>query len=215
MREKNQRDFFALWISEIAQRKPQIFARIAFESLCRFGYQDSSELNHQTYFVPAPNPCSLQFNGTETSKSSRQGGIAPSLVIIFSIHSGLSGTSLKCMLIKRGERLCILASCAMLSASPDVSCSYQRRARAMAFRIALRLTKLEAAIMQLGNKSAQGDLRALHEFLALILRLEDTINTGRGALPLSELDQTVMENLRRRMASAQSPQERTKQEESK
>jgi len=62
------------------------------------------------------------------------------------------------------------------------------------------VTKLQAAVMQLGNKSAQGDLRASREFLALVQRSEESAACGAGPIPVGELDQQVMENLRRRMA---------------
>lgn len=62
------------------------------------------------------------------------------------------------------------------------------------------VTKLEAAVMQLSNKSAQGDLRASREFLALVQKSEETIQLGSGRLELGELDQPVLENLRRRMS---------------
>jgi len=62
------------------------------------------------------------------------------------------------------------------------------------------VTKLQAAVMQLGNKSAQGDLRASREFLALVQKSEESAASGAGPVPVAELDQQVMENLRRRMA---------------
>ena len=62
------------------------------------------------------------------------------------------------------------------------------------------VTKLQAILMQLGNKSAQGDLRASREFLALVQRSEESAASGAGPVPVAELDQQVMKNLRRRMA---------------
>jgi len=62
------------------------------------------------------------------------------------------------------------------------------------------VSKLEAVVMQLGNKSAQGDLRASREFLALVQRSEESLASGVGPLPVGELDQQVMENLHRRMS---------------
>jgi hypothetical protein len=63
------------------------------------------------------------------------------------------------------------------------------------------VTKIEATVMQLGNKSAQGDLRASREFLALIQRSEESLASGAGPIAVSELDQQVMENLRKRMVA--------------
>lgn len=67
------------------------------------------------------------------------------------------------------------------------------------------VTKLEAAMMQIGNKSAQGDLRASREFFALVQRSEESVDSGGSSLSINELDQPVIDNLRRRMASAQFP----------
>ncbi|MGA2908980.1 MAG: DUF5681 domain-containing protein [Terracidiphilus sp.] len=75
------------------------------------------------------------------------------------------------------------------------------------------VTKLEAAMMQLGNKSAQGDLRASREFFGLIQRSEDTVNSG-GTLPITELDQPVVENLLRRMSNIRSSPIEQDQEDS-
>ncbi len=78
-----------------------------------------------------------------------------------------------------------------------------------------KVTKIEAAMMQLGNKSAQGDLRASREFFALVQRSEDTVNSGGGALPITDLDQQVIENLRRRMSNIQPSPNKSSQEKSK
>lgn len=77
------------------------------------------------------------------------------------------------------------------------------------------VTKVEAAVTQLGNKSAQGDLRAAREFFALIQRSEEAADMGSSVLPINELDQTVLESLRRRMsnfATATSNSSREKEE---
>ena len=66
---------------------------------------------------------------------------------------------------------------------------------------------LEAAVMQLGNKSAQGDLRAAREFFSLVQRSEESVNSSSGPIELSDLDQPVLENLRRRLAKFQPLQE--------
>src|ERR1035441_8653643 len=61
------------------------------------------------------------------------------------------------------------------------------------------VTKLEAALMQLGNKAAQGDLRAQRELVNLVRISEEAANTGFSPLNSSEKDQKVLENLRCRM----------------
>jgi hypothetical protein len=63
------------------------------------------------------------------------------------------------------------------------------------------VTKIEATVMQLGNKSAQGDLRASRDFIALVQHSEESLVSGAGPVAISELDQQVMESLRKRMAS--------------
>lgn len=62
------------------------------------------------------------------------------------------------------------------------------------------VSKLQAAIMQLGNKSAQGDLRASREFLTLVQRSEDFAAAGSRGEGVQEADQRTMQNLRRRMS---------------
>ena len=61
------------------------------------------------------------------------------------------------------------------------------------------VTKLEATVMQLGNKAAQGELRATREFLPLVQRSEETLTAESGTLRIHELDQRVMQSLRQRM----------------
>jgi hypothetical protein len=62
------------------------------------------------------------------------------------------------------------------------------------------VSKLQAAIMQLGNKSAQGDLRASREFLTLVQRSEDSAAAGSRSEGVQEADQRTMQNLLRRMS---------------
>lgn len=65
-----------------------------------------------------------------------------------------------------------------------------------------RVTKLQAAVMQLGNKSAQGDLRALREFFALVQRSEESLaSSGQSLQLLTELDEPVLDSIRRRMST--------------
>lgn len=62
------------------------------------------------------------------------------------------------------------------------------------------VSKLQAAIMQLGNKSAQGDLRASREFLTLVQRSEESAAAGSRTEGVQEADQRTMQNLLRRMS---------------
>lgn len=55
--------------------------------------------------------------------------------------------------------------------------------------------------MQLGNKAAQGELRATRAFLPLVQQSEEAISTESAPLVVHELDQRVMQTLRRRMES--------------
>jgi hypothetical protein len=77
------------------------------------------------------------------------------------------------------------------------------------------VTKLEAALMQLGNKAAQGDLRAQRELVNLVRFSEEAANTGLSPLNSSEKDLKVMENLRRRMECISAEVESTKPESEK
>jgi Family of unknown function (DUF5681) len=63
------------------------------------------------------------------------------------------------------------------------------------------VTKLEATVMQLGNRAAQGELRATREFLPLVQRSEEAVSAESVPLVVHELDQRVMQSLRRRMES--------------
>jgi hypothetical protein len=65
------------------------------------------------------------------------------------------------------------------------------------------VTKLEATVMLLGNQAVQGDLRAQREFISLVRMSEDV--TTPEALPLTcEIDQKVIGNIVRRLASINS-----------
>jgi hypothetical protein len=72
------------------------------------------------------------------------------------------------------------------------------------------VSKLQAAMMQLGNKSAQGDLRASREFFALIQRSEESLGSGTGTVPFNELDRQTIESLLHRMSSFQAEEEKPK-----
>lgn len=77
-----------------------------------------------------------------------------------------------------------------------------------------KLTKLEASVMQLGTKSAQGDLRAQREFYSLIKKSEESVNSETVAPVVHELDRQMMESIRKRMQSFQSPTPTSKTEDS-
>jgi hypothetical protein len=76
-----------------------------------------------------------------------------------------------------------------------------------------KVTKLEAAMMQLGNKSAQGDLRALRDFVALVGRSEESAQAITHTGKIEELDQRMMESLRRRFESLPTDNDQTTKEE--
>jgi hypothetical protein len=80
------------------------------------------------------------------------------------------------------------------------------------------VTKLEAAVMQLGNKAAQGDLRSQREFFSLVRVSEEAANLGVSTVIPHEIDQKVMQDILRRMerisADATSTNPKTKTEES-
>lgn len=61
------------------------------------------------------------------------------------------------------------------------------------------VTKVEAAVMQLGTKAALGEPRATREFLPLVQRAEEAASAESAPLVVHELDEKVMQSLRRRM----------------
>jgi hypothetical protein len=65
------------------------------------------------------------------------------------------------------------------------------------------VTKLQAAVMQISNKSAQGDLRATREFFTLVQRSEESAATDSRSEGIQEADQRTMQNLLRHMAAVQ------------
>jgi hypothetical protein len=77
------------------------------------------------------------------------------------------------------------------------------------------ITKLEAALMQLANKSAQGDLRATREFIPLVERSEESAATDSGPLTFNELDEKMLEGLQRRFSSSQPETTKSDEESSK
>lgn len=76
------------------------------------------------------------------------------------------------------------------------------------------ITKLEAAVMQVGNQSAQGNLRAAREFFGLVQKSEESAQGSGNPLHLGELDLPVIENLRRRIRRIQSSNEELNEEHS-
>ena len=69
------------------------------------------------------------------------------------------------------------------------------------------VTKLEASVMQVSNKSAQGDMRAFRELVNLVQRSEEDITAQRKPLNLHEVDQKTMQNLLQRMRATSTTQE--------
>ncbi len=65
------------------------------------------------------------------------------------------------------------------------------------------VTKLEATVMQVGNKAAQGDLRAAREFIPMVGRAEEAVCAESTPVTVHELDQKVMQSLLRRMRTAE------------
>ena len=66
-----------------------------------------------------------------------------------------------------------------------------------------KVTKLEAALMQISTKAAQGDHRASRELFSLVERSEFAVNAGSASKSLTETDQTVMEMILRRVREVQ------------
>jgi hypothetical protein len=64
------------------------------------------------------------------------------------------------------------------------------------------ITKLAAAVKQMVNKAASGDLVALRQLLALVISAEERANTASTpASELSEVDRLVMQSVIRRFES--------------
>jgi hypothetical protein len=60
------------------------------------------------------------------------------------------------------------------------------------------VTKLEAAVMQIGNKAAQGELRAARELFNLVQRSEVELGSAANGPSFQEADERVLQNLLRR-----------------
>lgn len=63
--------------------------------------------------------------------------------------------------------------------------------------------KIEATVMQMANKSAQGDLRAARDFIPLVRHAEESVAAGSGIPMVHELDQKVMQSLLQRMRASE------------
>lgn len=61
------------------------------------------------------------------------------------------------------------------------------------------VTKLEAALMQTANEAAKGKLAAQRELYSLVQISEATANSTAKPVNYHEMDQKVIENLRKRM----------------
>ncbi len=75
----------------------------------------------------------------------------------------------------------------------------RQRVRVNGPRGSRSVTKLEAAMMQLANKAAQGDFRSQCEFISLARTSEEAVNSGVSTFIPDEMDQKVMEDIRRRI----------------
>ena len=77
------------------------------------------------------------------------------------------------------------------------------------------ITKLQAAVTQLGNKAAQGDLRAQRELFFWIQRSEEMVGARQVPLTSEESDHRTMESLleRVRRAAANDSLEKTSTQE--
>ena len=64
------------------------------------------------------------------------------------------------------------------------------------------ICKVEAAVMQLGNKAVQGDTRAIGEYLSLFRICEQSAQADHPPLTPHERDATVMQSLLKRIRSA-------------
>jgi Family of unknown function (DUF5681) len=74
------------------------------------------------------------------------------------------------------------------------------------------VTKLQAIVMQLGNKSAQGDLRASREFLEHVQRSEEVTATQPTPNDVHEADKKTMQNLLARLKAVSSGEQPSSKE---
>jgi hypothetical protein len=78
----------------------------------------------------------------------------------------------------------------------------RKKVRANGPRGVVEMTKLEAAVLQLVNKAAQGDLRATREYIALVQRSEESEKSASTSPEVHESDKKVVEGFLRRMGKA-------------
>jgi hypothetical protein len=78
-----------------------------------------------------------------------------------------------------------------------------------------QVTRLQAAVMQLGNKAAQGDLRSQRELLSQVRMAEDAANSNAPPKTSREMDLKVFENLKQRLQKASAENASTKPESEK
>jgi hypothetical protein len=86
-----------------------------------------------------------------------------------------------------------------------------QRVRVNGPRSSRTVAKLEAVVMQLGNKAAQGDLRATRDFLPLVERSEDAMNSASASPEIHELDKRFLQSFLRRMQALQTDEVPTSQ----
>lgn len=67
------------------------------------------------------------------------------------------------------------------------------------------VSKLEAAATQLSNQAAQGNPRAIREFLCLLRLCEEPAQSERAQAEPREIDRKVMANIRKRILQSEKP----------
>src|SRR5580704_14217446 len=80
----------------------------------------------------------------------------------------------------------------------------RQRVRVSGSRGTRTVTKLEAAVMQIGNQAAQGKLPAARELFSLVQRSEEAVNSEAAPMSPDEMDQRVIETILRRMEGMKS-----------
>ena len=67
------------------------------------------------------------------------------------------------------------------------------------------ITKLEAAVTQLGNKSAQGELRASQQYFAMVRGLDDSGQGDLSLTPPHERDAEMIQSILKRIRDSPPP----------
>lgn len=84
----------------------------------------------------------------------------------------------------------------------------RQRVKVTSDGVSRSVSKLEAAATQLSNQAAQGDPRAIREFLSLLRLCEEPAQTNPAQAGSQEIDRKVMGNiLKRILQSEKSPSE--------